>query len=383
MSQAGKARLMLQWLEAREVPAVLYVDDTPGKHVDYTSIQAAVDAAHAGDTILVAPGTYEEQVTIGADKDDLTLRSRAPHKAVIQAPDTFESPNALVHVNGADGVVLDGFTITGPSPDLDFGVLVGDKGSAVVRDNLISDIRQDPLGGVQTGIGIRVDTGASVLALDNTIVRYQKGGIAALDDGTRLFASGNKIEGAGPTDVIAQNGIQVAVGAEAVVSRNTISGNEYTGDGADAAGVIAFQAGRMVVADNRLTRNEVGVIGLDQTERLTIIGNDIRDSALDGISLDTAAGAVVAGNRVDDSGRDGIRLEDTTGTLVLLNQVKDSEEYGIGVVGESKGNTIALNSARGSGLFDGFDDTTGDGTAGTANTWVLNRLGTTSPDGLG
>jgi polygalacturonase len=37
-----------------------------------TTIQAAVDAANAGDTIVVPPGTYHETVVV--DKDDLTIR---------------------------------------------------------------------------------------------------------------------------------------------------------------------------------------------------------------------------------------------------------------------------------------------------------------------
>jgi parallel beta-helix repeat protein len=380
--RAASARPRLWPLESRDVPAVWIVDDTPGKHVDFTSIQAAVDAASPGDTILVRPGTYQEQVTIGPDKDGLTLRGQADHKAVIEAPSTFTGDHALVDVDGATGVVVDGFTITGPSADLDFGVLVENGASATVRDNVISDIRSDPLSGIQTGIGVWVDTGSTANVLDNVIVRYQKGGIVALDDGTHLVAAGNTITGAGPTDVIAQNGIEVAVGAEAVIANNKISGNLYTGTDADAAGVIVFQAGRVVVTGNRLTGNGIAVLGEEQTAPLFVTANDIRGSASDGISLDGVDKAVVAGNQVSGSGRDGIRLEDTTNTLVSANRVTGSAEYGIAVVGASSGNTIVFNSARGSGLFDGFDDTTGSGTAGTADTWAFNSLGTKSPGGL-
>lgn len=376
----------LQTLERREVPAVFIVDDTPRPNRDFDTIQEAVDAAAATDetdTVLVYPGTYREQVTIaGEEQDGLVLRSVARYQAVIAAPSKVEGDRALVEVSDAEGVVVGGFTITGPSAELDFGVLVEQEASAVIRGNRITDIRSDPLDGAQTGIAVWVDTGATAAVLDNTIVRYQKGGIVALDEGTRLFASGNKIEGAGPTDVIAQNGIQVAVGADAVIRNNRISGNEYTGDGADAAGVIAFEAGRVVIDGNRLDGNEVGVIVQNQTEPVFVTRNDIRGSALDGISLDNADGVLIGWNRVRDSGRDGIRLEDSSDNTVVGNRSTGNDENGLTVTGDSEDNVIFFNVFVGNDGFDVFDDTTGDGTAGTANTYSDNRIGTASPSEL-
>src|SRR4051812_28537316 len=52
----------------------------------YASIQAAVDAAGPGDTVLVCDGAYREQVTIGAGKDGLRLRAQVLRRAIIQAP---------------------------------------------------------------------------------------------------------------------------------------------------------------------------------------------------------------------------------------------------------------------------------------------------------
>src|SRR3954451_326342 len=64
-------------LEDRWVPSTLFVDDDKQqiRNAQYTSIQAAVTASHAGDRIVVAPGTYAEQVTIPADPDRITLTS--------------------------------------------------------------------------------------------------------------------------------------------------------------------------------------------------------------------------------------------------------------------------------------------------------------------
>ena len=50
-------RLRAEALEDRWVPATLIVDDNPHPGA-FTSIQAAVNAAHSGDTIRVFPGTY-------------------------------------------------------------------------------------------------------------------------------------------------------------------------------------------------------------------------------------------------------------------------------------------------------------------------------------
>src|SRR4051812_36308994 len=38
----------------------------------YSTIQAAVDAAKPGDTVLIAPGTYHEQVNV--TKDNITIK---------------------------------------------------------------------------------------------------------------------------------------------------------------------------------------------------------------------------------------------------------------------------------------------------------------------
>ena len=50
-------------LEDRTLLATLVVNPTGGPGI-YTTIQAAVTAAAAGDTIAINPATYTEQVTI-------------------------------------------------------------------------------------------------------------------------------------------------------------------------------------------------------------------------------------------------------------------------------------------------------------------------------
>ena len=55
---------------------------------DFSTIQAAVDAASPGDTVNVSPGTFTEQVVINKDLD---LHGAGAAATVIKAPPTLVS----------------------------------------------------------------------------------------------------------------------------------------------------------------------------------------------------------------------------------------------------------------------------------------------------
>ena len=111
-----------------------WVDDSPldgdCPQATFTSIQLAVNASGPNDTVKVCPGTYMEQVQIvGSHHDGLRLESLTPLGATIQFPGTTSTNHQLIDVNGANGVTIRGFVISGPfnslgcSPDRWEGVL--------------------------------------------------------------------------------------------------------------------------------------------------------------------------------------------------------------------------------------------------------------------
>jgi predicted outer membrane repeat protein len=78
---------------------------------DYATIQAAIDAAESGDTIIVAPGTYHEAIDFLGKT--LTLESEAGAVKTIIDATGLDTSVVTVTSGEGEGTTLRGFTITG------------------------------------------------------------------------------------------------------------------------------------------------------------------------------------------------------------------------------------------------------------------------------
>lgn len=88
---------------------------------DFSTIQAAIDAAGNANEIIVEPGTYQE--TIDFAGKTITLRSTdGPEATVIDAQG--KGPAVTFNGNEGEGTVLNGFTITGGDASVGGGVFV-------------------------------------------------------------------------------------------------------------------------------------------------------------------------------------------------------------------------------------------------------------------
>lgn len=138
------------------------------------------------------------------------------------------------------------------------GILFDDASGSILNNTVIH-INQGA-SGCQEGNGIEVrnftsSTQRSVTISGNTVTDYQKNGITA-NGAVAATITNNTVEGAGPVDYIAQNGIQVGYGATAMVVGDSVSGNNYTPKSWVACGILYYQASGVKASSNNLFANE-------------------------------------------------------------------------------------------------------------------------------
>lgn len=119
-------------------------------------------------------------------------------------------------------MTIRGFTITGPYYDsgcigalfTHYGVRVDGGGEATIRDNHITQIRDfnPAFAGCQDGVAVLVgrqfesQTGSADID-HNLIDSYQKNGPTIDNSGSSATIEDNTINGGGPSNIIARNGI--------------------------------------------------------------------------------------------------------------------------------------------------------------------------------
>jgi hypothetical protein len=229
--------------------------------VKFTTIQAAINSVPSGSTIKICPGNYREQLLI---TDSLILLgvAHAGSDAVVIYPPTaglvqnttdqrgavaaqilVQSPTSTPISVSLSNLTVDGTGNNYNNDDLR-GILYQDAGGTVNHVAVRNEIPGDVPTGIQSGQGIMVETTnfsgpATLNVLSSSVHNYNKNGILARYAGATLNATGNYVQGFGPTGVIGQNGIELAFGGAAgTIKSNTVIDNFYTGTDATASDIL-------------------------------------------------------------------------------------------------------------------------------------------------
>lgn len=326
----------------------VYVDGPTG--TVGLSIEVAVSAVPSGTTVEALVGTYDEQVSITTSNITLNGNGALIKPSSLVSDTTQGSPctngvgTAIVLVSGVTGVTLNDVSVDGslidPMPARFIGIFYRNA-SGAINGGSVTHIRNDPLDGIQNGLGIYVQAkGPTVATVDVdgvTVSGYQKNGVtfngcgcADTPDGVATGTISNStVTGAGAVPVIAQNGIQVGFGAGSVaITGNTISGHRYTGNPSNGtgSGILIFSSQNNTIDLNNVEGGNNGIV-------------------FQGGSF----GLCVAG--------------DTRGNLATCNRVADHDafNYEIGVSADSASNSVNDNSIVGNATgVDGSAITAGN-----------------------
>jgi hypothetical protein len=251
--------------------------------VNFAAIQLAVNAVPAGSTIKICPGNYPEQVVINkrlallgipnaGGTQDAAVISPPAGGMVVNTTDQRGAVAAQVLVqNTAGPVTISNLTVDGKgnqynNDDLR-GILYQDASGTVKNVAVRNEVPNDVPTGIQSGQGIMVETtsssSASLTVLNSSVHNYNKNGILARYTGAVLIATGNYVQGYGPTDLIAQNGIELAfLGATGTIKNNTVIDNFYTPNSSSSADILLYDAqenGSIVISGNTLGNSNFGI----------------------------------------------------------------------------------------------------------------------------
>jgi PPM family protein phosphatase len=192
-----------------QMPAVRRV--APGS-LEYPTISRALDAAHAGDRIVVEDGEYEELIRL---KEGVEISARSPGKAILYITRALPGADAAIIADGIKRAVVSGLVIKAePAAGLPFGVRISSS-SVNVQNLEISGARQAGIlvdgesGSVLTAVYVHGNMGPGILTA---------GSANPMIIGSLVYANG--ISRASPSP-----GLYVMGNSNPDAKRNVFSGN--------------------------------------------------------------------------------------------------------------------------------------------------------------
>ena len=241
-------------------PALVFAGNIIHVPADQPTIQAGINAASNGDTVLVAPGTYNEQINFGGK--NIVVRSQ--RGSALTTIDGNNIPGPVVRfVNGETAnALLQGFTIQNGSVCCATyeggGIEIVSSSPSIIGNNVRHNVGGGNGGGININFGSPLVKGNTVTA--NTV---------ALSGGT---------EG---------GGIDVQGASSARIVGNTIKNNFGVGFG---GGIGLFAAGNVLILNNTITNNTAeseggGMYMVNEADEIIVQNLIVKNSAPQGAEI--------------------------------------------------------------------------------------------------
>ncbi|WP_076262057.1 PKD domain-containing protein [Intrasporangium flavum] len=356
-----------------------------------TISRAAVKAVTAGDTVTVAPGTYREQVSVGASGAagvPITFVASAPGVVVSGTKDlstatwtdasggTFSTPftpasvTKQVFLDGArlaagtsaTGLAAGSFffdstakvlyvNLGGPSPSgraveagaQTYGFNLSGRSNVVVDGFTTTG---------QNGVGLRVSAGSAVTLRNVTSTFSASYGVLLESSSTNVTVTNARVRSA------ASIGIRLSA-----TTASTITGANVAGSGnhgISLQGSVGNTVQGSESADNVVTAGTATAAGIDVSSSSTdtvLRGNVVHGNQDTGIQVYSGSSrTVVVRNTSWGNGNHGFDTLASTGVSYLSNTSYGNHDDGISVEGNSTGATLRNNISVDNGLGTGRHD---------------------------
>lgn len=307
-------------------PAVAAILRVPQNH---KTIQAAIDASSHGDTIVVAPGKYQERIQL---KPGIILRSEGDDA---KGTDGLKRAEATIIDGGgkegkqpgvvmAEGSTLDGFTITnvGEYDEANWrkhfdsqGDELGDEEGSVQAEGtnpaisiqgvscIVNNCIIHHNGDVGIGILGKEKKKTAPLITDNLVYRSMGGGIGVAEEAEPIIR-GNTCK----------ENLRAGIGIRMEGTAPIVEGNECYEN--DMAGIGCRDGASPIIRSNVCRKNKMAGIGCRDRAKPLIVGNECRENELVGIGVQQKAAAIIQGNMCFDNKLVAIGvIEESTATI--------------------------------------------------------------------